>query len=174
MVSAVEGSEQRACKVFELLIGVVHQLLFGLLQLREVDEGDRVIVDTHISDQLAHVAVRSIIHVLEDTVLLSGVVLHEGVGSNLLLNFLADNVLVPKHVSDLVLIDLHAFLIRPLHGLCGVAIVVLHVEVFFFRKLGKFLLSIIVAVGVQEPLLGSAIVLKLMNERVHFVGVKTR
>ena len=174
MISTVEGSEQRAGEVFELLIGVIHQLLFGLLEFREVDEWDRVIIDTNICDQLTHVTVRSIVDVLEDTVLLSGVVLHEGVGSNLLLNFLADDVLVPQHVSDLVLIDLHAFLIRPLHGASGMAIVVLQVEVFFFRKLGKFLLCLVVADGVQELLAAGAFVLNLMNEGVHFVGSETR
>lgn len=129
MVSTVEGGEQGAGQVFELLVRVVHKLFFSLLKTGKVHEGNRMVVDTNISDQLAHVTGGRVVNILEDTMLQGRMVLLESVVRDVLFNLVTHDMLVTEHVSDLVLIDLHAFLISPLKCLGGVTVVILQVEV---------------------------------------------
>ena len=82
----------------------------------QVVEGDCVPPDSNFLEQIGKLAPSTLARIAEKTMLELTGLLHFRVSGNFLVKFVADNVLVSKHVSHIALIDGHSRLVSILQG----------------------------------------------------------
>lgn len=118
------------------------QLLSLLLEISDVHEvKNRIILDAHVIDQLFHVSVRCLDDVGEETVLELGVSLLFIVSSDLSVELVLEDALVPQNISHLGFIDWHPLLISPVHGLFLESVPILGKVVLLLTYLRELLLE---------------------------------
>ena len=121
------------------MIRVVDHVVLVLTVLFEVVEGDCVTLNAHLFDEIAKIAPRALMQVLEQTERELGVVLHGGVRGQLLFDFVSHDVLISEHVSDSALVNWHALLISVVESLVLMSVTILHVEMLSLGQLGDLL-----------------------------------
>ena len=113
----------------------MYKFVFTFTHPFQVIEGDGVPSDSNFFEQIGKLAPSTLARIGEETMFELTGFLNFRVSAKFLVNFLADDVLVSKHVSHIALIDGHSRLVSILHGKLRVSVVILDVEEFFLRPL---------------------------------------
>ena len=113
----------------------MYKSVFTFAHPFQVVEGEGVPSDSNFLEQIGKLAPSTLARIAEETMFELTGFLNFRVSAKFLVNFPADDVLVSKHVSYIILIDGHSRLVSILHGTFSVSVVILDVKEFFLRPL---------------------------------------
>ena len=156
VVSHVQGSEESTHEELELLVRLVHHVVFVLSESLQVVERNSVSLDSHFLDELSKVTVSAFTEVSQQTVFMLVALLQVGIVGDILIDFLTHNVLVSEHLSNGSLVNFHATLVSVLHRVLVVTESVLHLEVGLLGKLSKLSHLLFVDQSVEHIVVGRA------------------
>ena len=94
----------------------MYKSVFTFAHPFQVIEGDGVPSDSNFREQIFKLAPSTLTSIAEETMFELTGFLNFRVSAKFLVNFLADDVLVSKHVSHIAFIDGHSRLVSILHG----------------------------------------------------------
>jgi len=152
VVGHVKGSEESAHQVRELVVAVMHEVIFVLAELNQVVEGNGIALDTDLLDELSEFAISSLTKISKETVLKLRLLLHGCVGVDLLRGLIPNDMLVTEHFADSALIEWHALLLSEVHGVLLVHVAVLEGKVLGLAQLSELLEEGIVSGGIHDLL----------------------
>jgi len=133
-------------------------------------EGNGVLVDSNIVDQLFEITVSGVINVLEETMLQRGVLVSNFVVGDLIDHLCAEDVLVSEHIAYFAFVYGHTFFVCPSESFLLVSVPVLLVVVFFFRNFCKTLFKFIAGLVSIDILLNARtfVILNFVDQGLFF------
>jgi len=127
----------------------VDHVILELAVLVQVVEWNSVALNTDLFDKISQITVGTLSKISEKTMLELAVLLLLGIGSNFLLNLVAEVMLIAKHVTDAALINGHTLFVGVVHSHTLMSISVLHRVVFCLRDFSELFELTLVNNGVH-------------------------
>lgn len=138
----------------------MHPFIFLLDKILNICKPNGLPVDTNILKEISEITPSGLIDVCEHSVLELSIVLEPGIGANLIVHLVSEDVLISKEVFDFRCIDGHSFRLSMLHGVLMMLESIFQGEILIFTDFCQ-LFNVFVRASIVDQVVS-----------VLFVGIK--